>query len=141
MGIIPSYYDNTETGVILPTNIQVRTAPSLTFAMQLDGNRCIGKKDGLEALEQAIYMMLRTEQGEHLIYPEWYGIKTADLAGRSASYVFAELSERIRSLLIKDDRITDVVDFSYSTSGEDMTISYTVVSKIGNLTIRGDIRV
>lgn len=141
MGITPSYDERTEVSGTMPKSIPVRTAPSLTFAMQLDGDRCIGKKDGLEALEQAIYIMLRTERGEHLIYPWWYGIKTKDLYGKTASYIFAELSERIRSLLIKDDRINDVTDFEYSVNGDSMTMSYTVISKLGNLKVRGDIRV
>ena len=111
--------------------------PGKTWAMQLDGERCIGTADGVTAVVQTIFCVLSTEQGAYLIYPPGYGIKRDDLSGRDAPYVFAVLKDRIRDALMKDERIKAVEDFSYTYEGDSMVINFTVRVNFTDTEIKG----
>lgn len=111
--------------------------PDKTWAMQLDGDHCIGTVDGINAVVQTIFCVLSTEQGAYLIYPRGYGIKRDDLWDKQAPYVFAVLKDRIREALMKDERIKDVTDFSYTFKGDTMVINFTVHVNFTDTEIKG----
>ena len=94
----------------------MKEQPSLTYGMDLDGNRVRGQVDGREAVKQAIFRILQTERYQYIIYPWWYGIETLDLYGEPVNRVCAELERRIEEALLVDGRIKAVTDFSHDTS-------------------------
>lgn len=133
---------------ILTQEITEVTYPSRTYKIKFGGgddstqdgivdvagvDRISDYTDGLEALTQAIYLILSTERYEFIIYSWDYGIELIDLYGKPMPYVMAELPRRIKDALTQDDRISDVVDFEFETSGKTLTVSFTVKSNIGNI--------
>ena len=53
--------------------LEDETQPSLTYALDAENGRIRGKVDGLEAVKQAVYLVLSTERFAHLIYSWNYG--------------------------------------------------------------------
>lgn len=132
MAITPSSYEN---GLVIE-DLTLETQPSKTWAMQLDGDRCVGTTDGVNALVQSIFCMLNTEKGVYSIYPNTYGLQTQDLYGKPAPYIYAVLCDRIRDAIMTDDRVEDVGNFSYTYSGDSMEISYSVYTNFTDDEIR-----
>lgn len=90
-----------------------------------------GFTDGLEALKQAIYKLLRTEQFEHPIYSWYYGIEMKKLIGKDRAYVRSELKRMIEDALLRDDRIVSVDSFEFSFDGDCCMCSFSVSSIYG----------
>lgn len=111
------------------------TYPSNTYRIALpeNSNRISGYVDDLEAVAQAIYLILSTERYEYLIYSWDYGIELVDLIGQPMPYVISELPRRITEALTMDDRIDDVIDFEFKQKGKQLYTTFTVVSNVGNL--------
>lgn len=86
-----------------------------THTWKIKGNRIIGYTDEIEAMEQAIYLILNIERYKHEIYDWNYGIELADLFGKDKAYVYSELKRRIKEALTTDDRITDVSGFIFES--------------------------
>lgn len=106
---------------------------SLSTTVESDNDRINGYVDDLEAVMQAIYLILSTERYEFIIYSWDYGIELIDLIGKPPHYVMSELPRRITDALIQDNRITNVTDFQFTQSGKKLHTTFTVVSNIGNI--------
>ena len=96
-------------------------------------DRINGYTDGADALIQTIYLILSSERYQHIIYSWDYGVELVDLIGQPMSYVLSELPRRIRDALFQDDRIEDVIDFTYEKERNRLHITFTVVSNVGNI--------
>jgi len=121
------------TGGTITREIEVAQQPSRTWRLDLERGRVAGMCDGLEAVQQAVLKILRTERFQYLIYDSDYGSELAGLLGKDQALVQSELRRRIREALLQDDRISDVTDFEIDISGDNATIRFTVVSAFGNL--------
>ncbi|WP_270471909.1 DUF2634 domain-containing protein, partial [Hungatella hathewayi] len=77
-----------------------------------------GYVNDLEALKQAIYKVLATEQFEYPVYSFNYGIAWKELIGEEQPYVRAEMKRMIQEALLHDDRIREVDGFSFSFTGD-----------------------
>ena len=91
----------------------------------------MGKTDGLEALRQAVFLILHIERYEHLIYSWRYGVELKDLFGKQITYVKAVLPTRIKEALLMDDRIEDVHSFEITNQKNTVFAKFTIVSKYG----------
>ena len=118
----------------LDQDFEIEEQPSKTYKMDLNGNSVRGFCDGVEAVKQAVFRILNTERYQYIIYSWNYGIETVDLYGRPFSYVIPELQRRIKDALIQDDRIDDVRDFEFETTGNKITAYFTVVTTFGEVT-------
>lgn len=105
--------------------------PSLTFKVS-DG-RMRGKVDGLDAVVQAIELILSTERFQHLIYSWNMGMETQDLIGSRKEEVRADLTRRIEEALTQDDRITGISNFDLDFSGENATANFIVNTVFGTV--------
>jgi hypothetical protein len=105
--------------------------PSLTF--KIDGDRIQGKIDGLQAVKQAVELILSVERFEYPIYSWDYGIETQDLIGKRREYIQGDLQRRVEEALAEDDRVTGISDFSISFEGETATATFTVNTIFGDL--------
>ena len=85
-----------------------------------------GYVDDLEALKQAIYKVLDTEQYEYPVYSFSYGIAWKELIGEEQPYVRAEMKRMIQEALLRDDRIREVDGFSFSFTGDTCQCSFNV---------------
>lgn len=104
-------------------------------------DRLGGYVDDIDAVIQAVYLILSTERYEFLIYSWDYGVELVDLFGQPMRYVIAELPMRIKEALIMDDRINDVVDFKFEPHGKTLHVSFTIVSKVGNISTALEVEV
>lgn len=96
-------------------------------------DRIVGYTDDLEAVKQAIYLILNIERYDYPIYSWDYGIELKDLFGKPIPYVMSELPDRIKEALTMDNRIVDVVDFEFERNKNKLHTSFTVKTIYGNV--------
>ena len=130
--MIPQGYD-TEYEIISDINV--------TKTYKLYPDKIQGTTDELDALQQAIYKVLNTEQYEHPIYSFSYGIDLESLIGKDRAYVQVELKRRIQECLLQDERIQSVENFSLAVSGDELTCVFDVVSIYGKITIAKEVNI
>ena len=105
--------------------------PGLSFGFDFEKGRMTGKIDGLEAVKQAVFLILATDYEFSPIYQK-YGVKIVDLIGQDFNYIISELKRRITEALLSDDRIMDVNKFSYERNLDSMIMRFNVVSIYGD---------
>lgn len=111
---------------------EIQEQPSKTFKLNTDKNIINGTINELEAVKQAIYLILNIERYEYLIYSWNYGFETKDLIGEEYSYVCSELKRRIEEALVQDDRINSVDSFSFEKNKGKVHVTFTAHTKFGD---------
>lgn len=104
---IPIPIDNVE---------EAQEQPSLTYRLDLDNGRIVGKVDNLEAVNQAIRKAIITPRFHCLIYDNQYGseIEEAIITNdASTDYIEAVTEGFIKDCLRPDTRILTVYDFQF----------------------------
>ena len=89
--------------------------------------------DGLEAVKQAIYLILSIERYDYIIYSWNYGVELKNLFGKPLSYVLPEIKRRVTEALLQDQRIKGVDNFSFETKRGIVYASFTVHTIYGNV--------
>ena len=111
-----------------------------TYRMDFKANTIEGFIDEKDAIKQAIYKILGTERYTYPIYSWDYGIELSDLYGEDVSYVCSELEDRITEALTQDERITEVIDFSFNTETKGIVkVSFAVETTEGNIDIEREV--
>ena len=122
---------------ITDVNYPSRTHKIVIDKKQIDNHdrqdRINGYTDNLEAIKQAIYLILSTERYAFIIYSWDYGVELVDLFGKPMTYVMSELPRRITEALTQDERIKNVVDFEFERHGNKLHTTFTVVTTAGNI--------
>lgn len=95
-------------------NLEVEEQPSYDFRLSFNSGRINGHVEEIEAVKQAIFMILNTERYRYLIYSWDYGIELVDLYGLPVDYCIAEIERRITEALLMDDRIIEVIEFEFN---------------------------
>ncbi|KYG88984.1 hypothetical protein A0U40_13220 [[Bacillus] sp. KCTC 13219] len=108
--------------------------PSKNYRLLYDKNRCVGYVDELEAMKQAIFLMLSIERYNHIIYSWNFGVQFNDLFGKPTYYVASEVKRRIREALLQDDRINEVDSFIVTAHKNKVHIQYTARTIYGDVT-------
>ena len=97
-----------------------------------------GKLDGLEAMKQAIFLILQTERFQYAIYSWNYGIELNALLGQTMTpYLQAKVAKAIEDALMADDRVLSVEQFSF-TKGKgkgkrNLLVKFTVTTTEGDV--------
>lgn len=125
--MIPSVNDN------LQQDFEIEEQPTYTYKLNIDGDSIIGFTDGLEAMKQAIYLILNIERYNHLIYSWNYGIEFTDLFGQPIPFVLPELKRRITEALTQDERIQSVDAFSFEVNKGKIHATFTVHTIYGDV--------
>lgn len=125
--MIPSIVDD------LKTEFEYENQPTNTFGLNIDKQVMSGNVDSLEAMKQAIFLILNIERYEHVIYSWNYGIELQDLFGMEKNYVLPELKRRITEALLQDDRITSVDDFNFESVKDKVHVNFTVTTIFGEI--------
>lgn len=123
----------------IPTDLTITENVEATKTYRLSTDSIQGYVDNLEALEQAIYKELNTERYENPIYGFVYGIELESLLGKDQTYVQVELKRRIRECLLRDERIENVDNFSFTVSGDKILCEFDVTSIYGELKITKEV--
>lgn len=129
---------------ILSTEITEIVRPTRTYKINIigqDSNRISGYVDGLESIQQAVYLILSSERYKHNIYSWDYGVELLDLIGKPMSYVISELPRRIEEALIQDNRISGVTDFTFTKKRDTLLTTFTVVTESGNISTELEVAV
>lgn len=109
--------------------------PSYTPKIDFERNRIMGTVDNIDAMEQAIYLILQTERYESIIYNWYYGVEFDTLIGKSRELITSELERRIREALTEDDRINRISDFEIEFTSDKAIVSFTVNTIFGDIEI------
>lgn len=111
----------------------VPAQPNQTYRLMPQAETIAGKTGNIDALKQAIYLILNIERYENIIFSWNYGIELKDLFGMPLPYVESELKRRISEALTQDDRIDSVDGFSFAQGrGGVLAVQFTVHSKLGS---------
>ena len=119
----------------LKQNFTFATLPSKTFKMNAN-DTIRGTVDQVEALKQAIFLILNTERYEWLIHSWNYGVEFRNLIGKDIDYCIPEIERVIKEALLQDDRITAVQNFEFEVTNKNKVLTTFSVS-----TIYGDIQI
>ena len=106
---------------------------SNTIKVYFNENSMFGRTDGIEAIKQAIYIILKTERYKYPIHTWDFGIEIEDLFGKPMDYVESEIPDRITEALTADNRIENVTNFSFSRNREKLTVYFTAETVIGDI--------
>jgi hypothetical protein len=109
--------------------------PSYTPKIDFERNRIMGTVDNIDAMEQAIYLILQTERYESIIYNWYYGVEFDTLIGKSRELIVSELERRIREALTEDDRINRISDFEIEFTSDKAIVTFTVNTIFGDIEI------
>lgn len=116
---------------LLNCGIDIMKYDSKTYYIDFKKDVMRGTTDGIEALKQAIFLILSIERYDYVIYSWNYGIKLKDLFGKPTTYACAVLPSRIKQALMQDDRIQDVSDFVTDVEGNTVKVEFKVNSIFG----------
>lgn len=114
--------------------------PTRTYRLDLERGMISGMVDGLEAIKQAIYLILSTERFVYPIYSWNYGVEIWGLMGQNRFYVEAELERRITDALMQDDRILSVGSFAFQQKKHIMQVNFSVKTTAGAAEMTQEVR-
>ena len=130
------------TDVFIPLPVEeiedVREAPSLTYALDLDKGRIGEKIDGIDAVNQAIRKAIITPRFKCLIYDNQYGSEIEDtiIAGDATQeYIETIIEGFVEDCLRPDTRVIRVYDFEVDFENDAAYISFKADTIFGETTI------
>lgn len=100
-----------------------------------------GQIDGLEAVKQAIRLILSTERFAYIIFSPDYGMEWLGLIGKDRAFVKADAPRRIEEALAEDDRITGISDFDIVFHREEAHVAFTVHTIFGDVGIERSVEI
>jgi hypothetical protein len=115
--------------------------PSKTYRLLADLGDIEGFTDGLEAVSQAVYKILKTERYRYPVYSSDYGVELSDLYGRDCDYAGVELERRIAEALSADERVTGVFDYDFTVVKNKIRAVFTVGTVYGELNAEKEVTV
>lgn len=121
-----------ESNIDLSSGVVFEDQPSLTWYVDPTSKQISGKADGLNAVRQAVEIILCVERFRWQIYGPYFGMQWNGLIGNDAGYVSAELQRRILDAFSTDNRILGLEQFSYSVSGNTLVVSMLVTTVFGS---------
>ena len=129
---------------ILPEDIELEDVemedlPTNTFLVDGESEQIAGMNDGIEAMRQAVEIMLTTKRFNHQIYTENFGIELDDLIGEDPDYIESVLPDRVREAFSIDERILGEQNYTFTTVGSSMLITFEVVTVFGTFSTEVEI--
>lgn len=121
-----------QSTVNLSNGVEFVQQPSLTWYVNQETGRIQGEITGIEAVTQAVDIILNVERFRWQIYQPYSGTQWDGLLGQDPGYVASELQRRITAALTMDDRVKGISNFSYTASGDILTASFTVNTVYGD---------
>lgn len=107
--------------------------PSKTYRLDIEAGRVRGRyiEDNLEAVRQAVYLILQTERYANVMYSDYYGSEVKSLFGKPDELVYPEMERMITEACLMDDRVLSVKDFKITRENENRFCTFTVESIYG----------
>ena len=85
-----------QTGDDLRQDFEFETLPSRTFRMNHNSLTIIGTIDQIQAVEQAVYLILNTERYEWLIHSWNYGVELHNLIGQDVEWLKSQSTYQLQ---------------------------------------------
>lgn len=114
------------------TEIEYVSQPSLTWLINRQTMRVQAMDEGLEAVRQAVEIYLSTVRFRWQIYTPRIGTELDTLIGEDYELLESEIPRMVAEALEVDDRVIEVRDFTFSRSGDSLTVTCTVVTVFGS---------
>ncbi len=127
------------TDILEPEAAEAGVQPTKTYALDWERGRIRGDVDKIEAMKQAIYLILSTERYAYPVYSWDYGVEFSELYGKPLGYLLPELKRRITEALMQDDRITGVSDFSFETQRGKVSVRFTAQTVFGEMKLEKEV--
>lgn len=123
-------------GAIIENDLDIEKVieSTKTYKIDFQKEKIIGFCDEVEALRQAIQLILSTERYEHLIYSWNYGSELKYLIGKDRDITESEIKRRVTEALMQDDRVNNVDNFIFKYDKDGVTVDFTVFSIYGEFT-------
>lgn len=113
-------------------DVEFEELPTNTFLVEEE--QVAGMNDSIEAMRQAVEIILTTERYDYQIYTENFGVELEDLVGKDPDYIEAVFPGLIRDAFSVDERILREENYKFNFTGDTMTISFDVVTVFGTFT-------
>lgn len=120
-------------GVGIAVPLKIAEKPTRTFLIDWSTKQIAGMDEGLEAMRQAVEILLNTERFRWQIYSSDFGVELEDLIGEEYDYVVSDMPRRIEEALSVDSRILSVDDFVFEQKEDRISCSFYVNTVYGAL--------
>lgn len=107
--------------------------PTNTLKLRNETQTIAGYVDSLEAMKQAIYIILSVERYKYPIHSWNFGVELLDLFGQPATYVLPEIKRRIQEALLQDSRILSVDNFEFKVERNKVYTTFTAYTEFGEV--------
>lgn len=118
----------------LTDNVEFKSQTSNTYKLNIKKNNISGFIDEINAVKQAVYLILNIERYRYLIYDWDYGFEISDLIGQDIDIIQIEIQKRISDALKQDERITNVYDFIFKKTNKILHVSFSINTIFGEYT-------
>lgn len=110
--------------------------PSLTF--KVSNGRILGTVDGIEAMTQAVWLMVTHERYSSPIF-NTYGIEIDRLIAQPKDFIVADLRRTFEDALLIDNRFLSIENFLIEDGKQkgSLLVTFTVTTTEGSINIRG----
>lgn len=118
----------------LDVSLKHTEQPTNTFLIDWSSGQISGMDEGLEAMRQAVEIVLQNERFRWQIYDSNFGTELEDLIGEEYDYIVSEFPRRIEEAFSMDSRILSIENFQFAEQGSGkVTVSFDVVTVYGTL--------
>ena len=115
------------------TDIVITSQPTKTWIINREHLQVSGMDSGLEAVRQAVEIMLFTERYRWQIFNTDFGAELDSLVGEDEPFITSELPRIVEDALSIDSRVVSIDDWVFSRNGESLKASFTVHTVFGDL--------
>lgn len=122
----------------LPQNVGINASleytelPTTTFIIDWSSRQIAGIGTGLDAMRQAVEIILANERFRWQIYDSNFGVELVELIGDDLDYIKAEIPRRIEEAFSVDSRILSVDNYIFTeTSPGVLSVSFDVQTVYG----------
>ncbi|MDY3367460.1 DUF2634 domain-containing protein [Zhenhengia yiwuensis] len=126
---------------LLEVDMKNNIMPSKTFYIDFESKKILGMVDDKKAIEQSIYLALKTERYNYLIFSWNYGEEMNKLVGKPKDLARAELPRLLNECLLVDDRISAIEDLIITEVEEGLHVSFTAVTLHGDILIEREVKI
>lgn len=104
----------------LPQNVGINASleytelPTTTFIIDWSSRQIAGIGTGLDAMRQAVEIILANERFRWQIYDSNFGVELEELIGDDLDYIKAEIPRRIEEAFSVDSRILSVDNYVFT---------------------------
>ena len=131
--VLPSSDIDISNGVVFENQ------PSLTWLIDKKTGRIKGEANGINAVRQAIEIILNVERFRWQIFSPYSGMQWQGLIGAEPGYVALEMKRRVGEALKMDNRIIGISKFNYRFAEDEIIVDLLVQTVYGNVAVETEV--